>query len=163
MGSFVGKREVSESNEAQNNGLTTASSATFPLPADSSVGGRIVGSRPGFLSKKLKKKGLCTGNHIFWRIKIVLLLVALATIQFVTSELNKSDPKSCWIVFQYICVCNFFSGGKLSSEGNVNYFAHGLFIFFFFWISNLTLQTKIFTDGIHFYFLAQGQRWPFNS
>lgn len=64
MGPFVGKREVSESNEAQNNGLTTASSAAFPLPADSSVGGRIVGSRTGFLSKKLKK-GLCTGNHIF--------------------------------------------------------------------------------------------------
>lgn len=51
MGPFVGKREVSESNEAQNNGLTTASSAAFPLPADSSVGGRIVGSRTGFLSK----------------------------------------------------------------------------------------------------------------
>ena len=64
MGPFVGKREVSESNEAQNNGLTTSSSAAFPLPADSSVGGRIVGSRTGFLSKKLKKRVMHWKSHI---------------------------------------------------------------------------------------------------
>lgn len=69
MGPFVGKREVSESNEAQNNGLTTSSSAAFPLPADSSVGGRIVGSRTGFLSKKLKKKGYALEITYFEELK----------------------------------------------------------------------------------------------